>query len=131
MCARVRVGSMDMVAISAVGTRTAKRKPAALRVFTVSRIITICPFGCAIGAARSGLPSPLGTNERDGETPSLPILENTSMGRSASHRLLQILVDLVEESIGGQPLLIGADEEREILCHETGFNGIDAHLLQR
>ena len=33
------------------------------------------------------------------------------------HRLLQVLVDLVEEALGREPLLVGADQKRKILGH--------------
>src|SRR5690606_39719444 len=56
-------------------------------------------------------------------------------GRAAldgsGHRLLQVLIDLVEEAGGRQPLLVGADEEGEVLRHEAGFDGVDADLLER
>ncbi|ABC91098.1 NADP-dependent isocitrate dehydrogenase protein [Rhizobium etli CFN 42] len=47
------------------------------------------------------------------------------------HRLLQVLIDLVEEGGGREPRLIGADEQRQVLGHEAGFNGVDADLFQR
>src|SRR5258708_6653852 len=46
------------------------------------------------------------------------------------HRLLQILVDLVEEAGGGEPLLIGADQQRQVFRHKARFHRIDADLLQ-
>src|SRR5215211_4289277 len=47
------------------------------------------------------------------------------------HRLLEVFVDLVEEAGGGEPLLLGADEEGEVLGHEAGLDRVDADLLQR
>ena len=52
-------------------------------------------------------------------------------GRAVCHRLLQVLVDLVEEAGGRQPLLVGADQEREVLGHVAGLDGVDHDLLQR
>ena len=46
--------------------------------------------------------------------------------QSGRHRLLQVLVDLVEEAGGREPLLVGADQEREVLGHEAGLDGVDA-----
>src|SRR6266566_9972243 len=60
-----------------------------------------------------------------------PGITNTSAGRLCHHRLGQVFRDLVEEAGGRQPALVGADQEREILGHEAGFDGIDADLLQR
>src|ERR1043165_2027292 len=51
--------------------------------------------------------------------------------RSRSHRALQVLVHLVEEAGGREPLLVGPDQEREILGHEAGLDRVDADLLQR
>ena len=48
-----------------------------------------------------------------------------------SHRLLQILVDLVEEAGGREPGLVGADEQRQVLGHEAGLDRLDADLFQR
>src|SRR5437016_14254953 len=50
--------------------------------------------------------------------------------QNSRHRLVQIGVDLVEEAGGREPLLLGADEEREVLGHGAGLDGVDAHLLQ-
>ena len=41
--------------------------------------------------------------------------------------LAQIGVDLVEKAAGGEPALVGADEQREVLGHEPGFDGRDRH----
>src|SRR3712207_2337930 len=46
------------------------------------------------------------------------------------HRLLQVLVDLVEEAGGGEPLLLGADQEGEVLGHVAGLYRVDADLLE-
>src|SRR6185503_1437685 len=50
--------------------------------------------------------------------------------RGSRHRFLQVLVNLVEEAGGGEPLLLVADQQREVLGHETGLDGVDADLLQ-
>src|SRR5215210_979489 len=50
---------------------------------------------------------------------------------SARHRAPQVLVDLVEEAGGREPLLVGADEEREVFRHEAGFDGVDADGFER
>ena len=47
------------------------------------------------------------------------------------HRLLQILVHLVQESFRGQPLLVGTDQQRQILGHEAVLDGLHRDLLQR
>ena len=41
------------------------------------------------------------------------------------HRLLQVLVDLVEEAGGGEPFLVGADQQRQVLGHVAGLDGVD------
>jgi len=41
------------------------------------------------------------------------------IGWLGRHRLLQVLVHLVEEAGGAEPLLIGADQERQVLGHEA------------
>ena len=43
---------------------------------------------------------------------------------------LQVLGDLVEEALGGQPPLLVADEERQVLGHEARLHGLDHHPLQ-
>src|SRR5580698_9180492 len=45
--------------------------------------------------------------------------------RLRRHRLGQVFRDLVEKAGGGQPALVGADQEREILGHVAGFDGGD------
>src|SRR5579871_619989 len=47
------------------------------------------------------------------------------------HRLPQPLVELVEELRRGEPRLVGADEDRQILGHVAGLDRRDADLLQR
>ena len=54
-----------------------------------------------------------------------------SLEADLRHRLLQVLVDLVEEARGREPLLVGADQQREVLGHVAGLDGVDADLLQR
>src|SRR5579859_5681076 len=47
------------------------------------------------------------------------------------HRLLEVLIELVEELSGGQPGLVRADQDGQVLGHEAGFDRLDAHLFQR
>src|SRR3546814_13940182 len=53
----------------------------------------------------------------------------TTLFRSRQ-RLLQVLVELVEELGRGQPLLVRPDEQRQILGHVAGLDRVDADLLQ-
>src|SRR5262249_26888620 len=46
------------------------------------------------------------------------------------HRPLEILVDLVEEAGGGEPFLIGAHQQRQVLGHEARLDRGDRDLLQ-
>src|SRR5262245_65354023 len=48
----------------------------------------------------------------------------------SGHRRFQVLVHLVEEPCGGEPFLVGADQEREVLGHVAGLDGVDRDLLQ-
>src|SRR5689334_13805508 len=50
---------------------------------------------------------------------------------SGRHRLLQVFVDLVEEAGGRKPLLVGADQEREVLGHEARLDRVYRDLLER
>src|SRR5262249_51878311 len=50
--------------------------------------------------------------------------------RHSRHRLLEVLVHLVEKAGGREPFLIGADEQREVLGHEAGLDRADGDLLQ-
>src|SRR5713226_5097268 len=59
-----------------------------------------------------------------------PRTTNPIPGGLCRHRLGQVFRDLVEEAGGGQPALIGADQQREILGHEAGFDGLDADPFQ-
>src|SRR6185436_10222571 len=52
-------------------------------------------------------------------------------GLRRSHRLGQILRDLVEEAGGGQPALVGADQKRKVLGHVAVLHRLDADLFQR
>src|SRR6516164_9143375 len=49
---------------------------------------------------------------------------------SGRHGPLEVLIDLVEEALGRQPLLVRADEQREVLRHEAVLDGLDAHPLE-
>ena len=48
------------------------------------------------------------------------------IGYGSRHRLLEVLVDLVEEAGGGEPFLVGADQQRQVLGHEAGLDRVDA-----
>src|SRR3984893_2516052 len=52
-------------------------------------------------------------------------------GLCRHHRLGQVFRDLVEEAGGGEPALVGADQERKVLGHVAGLDGVDANPLQR
>src|SRR5262245_28842708 len=39
------------------------------------------------------------------------------------HRLFEVLVDLVEEARGREPLLLGTDQQRQVLGHEARLHG--------
>src|ERR1700719_3525640 len=60
-----------------------------------------------------------------GTVPALPI------AIALAHRLLQILTHLVEEAGGGEPLLVGADQERQIFGHEARLDRIHRDLFKR
>src|ERR1700722_16098936 len=46
------------------------------------------------------------------------------------HRGFEVGVDLVEEAAGREPFLIGTDEKRQVLGHETGLYRADGDLFQ-
>src|SRR5690606_23458927 len=48
----------------------------------------------------------------------------------SGHCLLQVLIDLVEETGGGKPRLIRTDEQCEILGHVTCFDRADANIFK-
>ncbi|CDX59859.1 NADP-dependent isocitrate dehydrogenase (modular protein) [Mesorhizobium plurifarium] len=75
---------------------------------------------------RSALPSARRNTER-----RLRKEPSTFRDLGLPHRLLQILVDLVEEAGGGEPGLVRADQQRQVLGHEARLDGLDADLLQR
>src|SRR5215471_20431582 len=52
-------------------------------------------------------------------------------GRSGRHRVLEVLIDLVEEAGGREPFLIGAHQQREVLGHQAQLDGVDRDLLER
>src|SRR5438034_4246782 len=51
-------------------------------------------------------------------------------GLRCRHRLGEVVRNLVEEAGGGQPALVGADQEREVLGHVAFLDGVDANFLQ-
>src|SRR5258708_40350132 len=48
-----------------------------------------------------------------------------------AHCLLQVAVELVEELVGRQPRMVGADENGKIAGHIARLDRLDADLLQR
>src|SRR5262249_18074593 len=46
------------------------------------------------------------------------------------HCLFQVVIDLVEETGGGEPFLIGAHQQRKVLGHKARLDGGDRDLLQ-
>src|SRR5690606_31022798 len=48
-----------------------------------------------------------------------------------AHRRLQALVQLREELLRGQPGLLRADQQREVLRHVARLDAVDADALQR
>src|SRR5689334_11058812 len=54
-----------------------------------------------------------------------------AMWLSARELGAQTGVERVEELLGRQPLLLGADQDREVLGHPAALDGLDADLLQR
>src|SRR3954447_16485153 len=54
-----------------------------------------------------------------------------AMGSSSPQRGLQTPVHRGEEVLGGEKVLVGADEQREVLGHLARLDGLDAHALER
>src|SRR5690606_8763984 len=50
---------------------------------------------------------------------------------SGGHGLVQVFGDLVEEALGGQPALLVADPQRQVLGHVAALDGVDDDLLER
>src|SRR5271170_7838543 len=46
------------------------------------------------------------------------------------HGFVEVLVEFVEELAGGEPGLLGADEERQVLGHEAGLDRLDAYPFE-
>src|SRR3954449_2912729 len=66
--------------------------------------------------------------------PAAPVtvtLTGLAMVSSTPHRGLQTLVHRGEEVLGGEKILVGADEQREVLGHLARLDGLDAHALER
>src|SRR5690606_28831048 len=80
-------------------------------------------------APLSGMTGSL-TGWRVHRAPSPFAIRHSPFAPLCPHRLFQVLVDLVEEAGGGEPLLVGADEEGEVFGHVARLDGIDAHPLQ-
>src|SRR3546814_9819735 len=49
---------------------------------------------------------------------------------SGAHLLFEILDDSLEKALGGQPVLVGADQQREIFGHLAALDGRDADLFK-
>src|SRR3546814_16759157 len=49
---------------------------------------------------------------------------------SGAHLLFEILDDRLEEAFGGQPVLVGADQQREVLGHLAALDRRDADLFE-
>src|SRR3954467_7862791 len=56
-------------------------------------------------------------------------LRVTAQSGLCRHLLGQVFGDLVEKAGGGEPALVGTDQQRQILGHVAGFDGVDADLL--
>src|SRR3954452_17057174 len=54
-----------------------------------------------------------------------------ALGSTRPHRAPQPLVQGVEELLGGEELLVVADEQGEVLCHLPVLDRLDAHPLER
>src|SRR3954463_1053862 len=66
--------------------------------------------------------------------PAAPVtvtLTASAISGSTPHRGLQTLVHRGEEVLGGEKVLVGADEQREVLRHLARLDGLDAHALER
>src|SRR5438477_12198233 len=48
------------------------------------------------------------------------------LSRILRHSLLQVGVQLVEELVGGEPWMVGADQDRKIARHFSALDRIDA-----
>src|SRR5262249_59365953 len=60
-----------------------------------------------------------------------PYVKLNKRAASGRHRLFQVLVDLVEEAGGREPLLVGADEQGEVLGHVARLDRRDGDCLER
>lgn len=45
--------------------------------------------------------------------------------RKLAHRLLEVLINFIEEARGGEPPLLSANQQRQIFGHVTTFDGFD------
>src|SRR5262249_59509489 len=73
-------------------------------------------------------PPPLAKLPRPNVAPST--CATVVAGLPLRHRPLEILIDLVEETGGGEPFLIGAHQQRKVLGHKARLDGGDRDLLQ-
>src|SRR2546430_7999435 len=60
-----------------------------------------------------------------------PTTNSPCIGANLCHRLRKVVRNLVEEAGGGEPALVGADQQRKVLGHGAGLDGVDADVLQR
>ena len=122
--------AFNVMLYSASGASPA-RSCRAIRPIAPSRASRISAC-CAVPAAAAKSPWPDRPSARWAwpQLPAIPTWPAWTQ-RRLRHRLLQILVDLVEEAFGGQPFLVGADQQRQILGHEAALDRVDADLLQR
>src|SRR5690242_3279429 len=69
--------------------------------------------------------------KRPPRSPAAGVIVRLSRTSGRLQRLLEVLGDLVDEALGGQPALLVADEEGQVLGHRAALDGVDADLLQR
>src|SRR5690606_24284120 len=72
-----------------------------------------------------------GTNEGSGlSTRPLPAKATCALSGTLRETLLQVLVERREELLGRLPLLVGADEHREVLGHLARLDGLHHDILE-
>src|SRR3954454_963572 len=64
-------------------------------------------------------------------SPMSSVASSRARGSVRAHRALQPLVERVEELLGGEEVLVAADEQREVLRHLPVLDRLDAHPLER
>src|SRR6185369_3846473 len=116
-------GAMDVAAPISIRPRKRVRSSFIVLLRSLELLRRTCPH-----------PNPLPVGERGRRSaaePSssvllpLPSGERVRVRPTASpHRLLEILVELVEEVGRGHPRLVRADQQGQILGHGTGLDGV-------